>query len=231
MFYVTGDTHGDFSRYYDFMARRKPTREDTLIVLGDAGLNFYRNEIDERRKDFVNSFPFTTFCVHGNHEIRPANIPTYKTREYCGGTVWYEEQCPRILFAKDGEVYQFEEYACIVIGGAYSVDKYYRLAHELPWFADEQPSEEIKAYTEAQLARRENRIDIVLSHTCPIAYEPTETFISGLNQALIDKSTEQWLGAIEERIQYQRWYCGHYHTIKKTDNIRFLYENICRLGE
>ena len=231
MFYITGDTHGDFRRYYDFMAQQKPTEQDTMIVLGDAGLNFYGNEIDERKKDFVNSFSFTTFCVHGNHEMRPANIPTYKTREYCGGIVWYEEQYPRILFAKDGEVYHFEEYTCIVIGGAYSVDKYYRLAYELPWFADEQPSEEIKAYTEAQLARLGNQLDIVLSHTCPISYEPTETFIPGLNQALIDKSTEQWLGVIEEKIHYKRWYCGHYHTIKKIDNMRFLYENICQLGE
>lgn len=199
MFYIAGDTHGDFRRYYDFMAQQKPTEQDTMIVLGDAGLNFYGNEIDERKKDFVNSFPFTTFCVHGNHEMRPKNIPTYKTREYCGGIVWYEEQYPRILFAKDGEVYHFEEYTCIVIGGAYSVDKYYRLAYELPWFADEQPSEEIKAYTEAQLARLGNQLEIVLSHTCPISYEPTETFIPGLNQALIDKSTEQWLGVIEEK--------------------------------
>ena len=83
MFYITGDTHGDFRRYHDFMALQKPTEQDTMIVLGDAGLNFYGNEIDERKKDFVNSFPFTTFCVHGNHEMRPANIPTYKTREFC----------------------------------------------------------------------------------------------------------------------------------------------------
>ena len=39
MFYITGDTHGDFRRYYDFMAQQKPTEQDTMIVLGDAGLN------------------------------------------------------------------------------------------------------------------------------------------------------------------------------------------------
>lgn len=34
----------------------------------------------------------------------------------------------------------------LVIGGAYSVDKYYRLENDLLWFADEQPSAEIKTY-------------------------------------------------------------------------------------
>ena len=40
--------------------------------------------------------------------------------------VYYEEEFPSILFAKDGEVYDFNEKSVIVIGRAYSVDKYYR---------------------------------------------------------------------------------------------------------
>lgn len=41
MFYITGDTHGDFSRYFDFADQVKPTEKDTMIVLGDAGLNYF----------------------------------------------------------------------------------------------------------------------------------------------------------------------------------------------
>ena len=121
MFYITGDTHGDFSRYIEFTTRMQPTDNDAMIILGDAGLNYYGNERDEARKNFVNSFPFTTFCIHGNHEMRPTDISTYKTKEYCGGTVWYEDEYPNILFAKDGEIYNFDGYSCVVIGGAYSV--------------------------------------------------------------------------------------------------------------
>lgn len=39
----------------------------------------------------------------------------------------------------------------IVIGGAYSVDKFYRLSKGYNWFEDEQPSDEIKAYVESNL--------------------------------------------------------------------------------
>lgn len=168
MFYITGDAHGDFGRYIEFEERIKPTENDTMIVLGDAGLNYYTGWKDETRKHFVNSFPFTTFCIHGNHEMRPMDIQTYKTKDFCGGIVWYEAEYPKILFAKDGEVYNFDGYSCIVIGGAYSVDKFYRLSRGWAWFENEQPSEEIKMYVEEQLTRRENKIDIVLSHTCPI---------------------------------------------------------------
>lgn len=43
----------------------------------------------------------------------------------------------------------------LVIGGAYSVDKYYRLENNMLWFADEQPSAEIKTYVEDQITKAE----------------------------------------------------------------------------
>ena len=123
--------------------------------------------------------------------------------EYCGGKILYEEAFPNILFAVDGEIYNFDGYKCIVIGGAYSVDKHYRLAHGWHWWPDEQPDEEIKAVVEARLAALHWNIDIVLSHTCPRKYEPTEVFLSGLDQSSVDKSTEDWLDGIEDRLDYK----------------------------
>lgn len=76
--------------------------------------------------------------------------------------MWYEEAYPSVLFAKDGEIYDLEGIRHIVIGGAYSVDKFYRLFRGYGWWSDEQPSEEIKQYVEQQL--KENAIDVVLSH-------------------------------------------------------------------
>ena len=229
MFYITGDTHGDFSRYIPFTARAKPTENDVMIILGDVGLNYYKGKKDEQRKKFVNDFPFTTFCIHGNHEMRPTDIESYETKLFCGGTVWYEEKYPKILFAKDGEIYRFGEYDCIVIGGAYSVDKYYRLMNGWSWFENEQPTAEIKAYIDKQFESRNNKVDIVLSHTCPLKYQPTEVFLKGLDQSTVDKSTEQWLDTLENRIDYSLWYCGHYHTEKKIDKLRFMYESISML--
>ena len=191
----------------------------------DAGLNYYKGKRDKETKKFVNSFPFVTFCIHGNHEIRPADISSYKTKEFCGGIVWYEEEFPNILFAKDGEIYSFDGYKCIAIGGAYSVDKHYRLANGWSWFSTEQPSEEIKQYVEAQLKKHDNKIDIILSHTCPKKYEPTEVFLVGLDQCLVDKTTEEWLDKIEQNTFYKKWYCGHFHTRKKIDKLQFMFED------
>lgn len=39
------------------------------------------------------------------------------------------------------------------------------------------------------------------------------------------KSTEEWLNHIEEKLSYQKWYCGHYHTEKKIDKLEIMFEN------
>ena len=162
--------------------------------------------------------------------MRPADVGTYKTKEFCGGMVWYEDEFPNLLFAKDGEIYRFGDYNCIVIGGAYSVDMPYRLMNGFPWFSSEQPSDEIKTYVESQLAERDNKIDIVLSHTSPLKYEPVEVFLSGINKSSVDQSTEKWLDKIEKNLDYCKWYCGHFHTEKKIDKMQFMFEGIDEFG-
>ncbi len=204
----------------------QPTQNDVMIVLGDAALNYFGEEKDSSRKFFVNSFPFTTFCIHGNHEMRPWEVHGIKTMEYNGGMVWYEEEYPKILYAKDGEVFDFDGFKCIVIGGAYSVDKYIRLARGWNWFDNEQPSPEIKQAVERRLDSIGRKVDIILSHTCPFKYEPIETFISGIDQTQVDTSTEEWLDTIEESVEYKKWYCGHFHTSKKTHKLQFMFEDI-----
>ena len=101
----------------------------------------------------------------------------------------------------------------------------YRVSHGYGWWADEQPSEEIKAYVEAQLERMDWNVDVVLSHTVPLKYEPREVFLSGINQKNVDKSTEILLDAIEDRLQYEKWYAGHFHIEKKIDKLEILFEN------
>ena len=125
--YLTGDTHGNFLRVDTFCRAMETTKSDTMIILGDAGFNYYLNDRDTRAKEYASAIPVKFFSIHGNHEARPQRIPSYMEGEYCGGKILYEEAFPNILFAVDGEIYNFDGYKCIVIGGAYSVDKHYRL--------------------------------------------------------------------------------------------------------
>lgn len=224
MIFYTGDIHGRHAGIMNFCKQYQPTEQDVIVLLGDVGANYHLDERDARMKEELSTLAPTILCIHGNHEIRPSNIPTYKEKEWQGGLVWYEEDYPKLLFAKDGEIYDLEGEKHLVIGGAYSVDKFYRLARGHGWWPDEQPSKEIKAYVEQQI--RENHIDVILSHTCPYKYVPTEAFLPMINQDSVDNSTERWLDTIEEAVDYKAWFCGHWHINKRIDRLHFLFNDV-----
>ena len=230
MVFITADPHRDFRHIEAFCATIGITPDDVMIILGDAGINFHEDTRDIWKKKELADIPITFFCIHGNHEIRPSTIPAYHTQKWRGGIVYVEDEYPNLLFAKDGEIYDLDGHKTIAIGGAYSVDKPYRLAYGRYWWPDEQPSQEIKDYVQKRLDGEGWKIDIVLSHTVPLKYEPVEAFLPGVDQSGVDKSTEEWLDAIENRLDYKRWYCGHYHIEKQVDRIRMLHHSIELFG-
>ena len=231
MIYLTGDTHGRFDRIFTFCEERNTSRDDILIILGDAGINYYLGSRADRLKDSLESLPITLLCIHGNHEQRPFSIDSYREMDWHGGKVYVEPQYPFLLFAKDGEIYDLDGKKAVAIGGAYSVDKFYRLIRHIAWYDNEQPSPEIKAYVESQLEKAGWQVDYVLSHTVPLKYEPVEVFLPMIDQSEVDKSTEIWLDEIEEKLFYRRWYSSHYHTSKAIDRLRILFEDYAVLGE
>lgn len=223
MVLYTGDTHGQTFRVVSTIRRFKLGSSDVIVILGDVGMNYYgNNQGDWDRKRKLNREGVQILCIHGNHERRPATIDTYKIKEWHGGKVYVEDAFPNLLFAIDGEVYDLDGCKAIAIGGAYSVDKYYRLSRGLHWFPDEQPDEATKARVEAKLEELGWKVDIVLSHTCPSRFVPVEAFLPGLDQSTVDHSTEEWLDTIAERLDYKRWFCGHWHIDKAVDRFTFL---------
>ena len=226
---LTGDTHRDFDRVFDFCEEYGTTPEDVLIILGDAGINYFLDESDQALKEELSRLPVTLLCVHGNHEERPEEIGTYEERPWRGGVVWVEPEFPTLLFAKDGEIYDLDGQKTLVIGGAYSVDKFSRLRGGAPWFPSEQPDEETKRRVEARLEKAGWRVDCVLSHTVPLPYMPRHAFLPGIDQRMVDRSTEEWLDDIERRLTYQRWYAGHYHVDSQEGPVRIVQDDFLEL--
>lgn len=221
MIYITGDTHREFSR----LNYIKDIKEnDMLIVLGDAGINYCLDNEDISYKEYLKEFKIKIFCVRGNHEERPENIDSYKEIDMFGGKVYIEENYPNLIFAKDGEIYNIDGKRFLVIGGAYSIDKNYRLLYGYKWFKDEQLSD-IEKKNILEKVKGEH-FDIVLTHTCPYKYEPTETFLNDIDQTKVDKTMEHFLDKVEESISYNKWYCGHYHIEKKINKLQFIFEKV-----
>ena len=224
MIYITGDIHGSLEPIFDLVEKYEPKEDDIIVILGDVAVNYTGRLRDKFIKEEMNNIGVTFFCIHGNHENRPQNIASYQEKNWNGGRVLYEADYPNILFPVDGDIFELEGNKCLVIGGAYSVDKFYRLRNGYNWWPDEQPSPTIKDYVEKQI--KKNKIDVVFSHTCPYKYIPIECFLSGIDQSKVDNSTEQWLDTIEEAIEYKAWYLGHWHTDKRIDKMHFLFHGV-----
>lgn len=230
MVYITGDTHGNFNRIKNFCARNNTTKNDVLIILGDAGINYNLDSSDTYLKYQLSKLPITLFCIHGNHEERPENINTYKTDTFLDGEVYVESKFPHIFFAKDGQVYNINNYKCLVLGGAYSVDKDYRLACGAKWFESEQIPDDKKREIEKHLDQYGWKVDYVLTHTCPYNVRPTHLFLAGVDQSTVDSSMEVWFQKIADRLEFKHWYFGHFHDDWVNGKYTMLYTDFIKLG-
>lgn len=242
-FFITGDKHRRFDKVKDFCREMKTRRKDVLIILGDTGFNYYDDKRDDNLKKEISQLNITLFCLHGNKENRPQNVGTYGIRSFCGGKVYYEPKYPNIYFAIDGEIYTFEGKKYMVVGGAHSVDKMRCIEEGRPFWYDEMPDDTIKQTVELNLQNEGNKIYGMMTHTCPIDYLPTEMFMSTRQNASIkrkprkakskklfkpdiDRSTEIWLGELEKNLDYEVWFCGHYHIDKQIDKIQMMNHDI-----
>ena len=237
--YVTADPEGNFKYIENFCRNFQTTKDDMMIMLGDVGLNYTLGVQDHYLKEKLSKLPLTFLCIHGNHEERPENISSYSClyNKVVDGNVYVEEEFPNILFACDDSFYNIQDKLFYVLGGAYSVDKYYRLAMGRKWFPSEQ-NEKLKAELNDIL---DNDLDsfvpewyketplTILTHTCPKKYQPTEAFLSGIDQSTVDNSMEELLDKLEAAVKYQNWYVGHFHIAKTVDKIHFLYHDIIEI--
>ena len=230
MIYITGDKHAKFAPVAAFCDTHETTVDDTLIILGDAGINFHGEAKDRLKKNALRKLPITLFCLHGNHDMRPATIPGYREIPYRGGTVYREDGCDNLLFAKDGSIFDFDGLSTLVIGGAYSLDKDFRIALKWPWFEDEQPSDSVKKRVEETLAAHNHQVDVVLSHTAPLSHLPFSEKPRRFSALDVDVTTETWLAELEQKLNYRHWYCGHFHVDRHIGRFTFMLDDFLPYG-
>lgn len=211
---ITGDTHSKVNSRLKYINETMPEYEPTetaIIILGDAGLNYYLDSSDRKNKKAISKYGYTIYCVYGNHEARPSEKLGMKlvSDEFVGGPVWIEEDFPLIRYFTVWGIYNIQGRKTLVAGGAYSVDKHYRLVSGWQWFADEQLAE----YERAACMRsiRDQHFDLVLTHTCPYEWRPTDLFLNFIEQSTVDNTMELWFDAVRNAIDCGIWLFGHYH--------------------
>ncbi len=216
---LTGDCHGWVETRLGNIRRNMPDykpEETAVIILGDAGLNYWLNSSDKKHKMRSADYGYTIYCVRGNHEERPENLDYRKEYdENVYGYVYVDDFYDNIRYFVDGGEYVINGHPCLVLGGAYSIDKWYRIEQaqlrgtRSYWFADEQLTEyEMKEISERVLGKR---FDFVFTHTTALSWEPNDLFINGVDQSRVDKTMEIWLDELKDQFEWSVWCFGHYH--------------------
>lgn len=246
--FLRGDTHGDFYSWLpQWCEGEETTINDVLIILGDSGLRFEgaARAREQNRKEFVAKYPITIFAVRGNHD-RPftpelcsdVELTACSFIDGANNLMWHDKAYPNIWYFNELDpIFYICGQSFLILPGAYSIDKDWRKIMHWTWYEDEQLSHEQQLDYLDQI--HDKMFDHVLSHTCPIEWQPIDLFMRSIDQSRVDSSTEEWLSDVLKYIGYKHWWFGHYHAnreygfVGNYDDIQgettMLYDKIVRI--
>ena len=238
--YFTGDTHGHID-IDKLSSKRWPegktlTKEDKLIILGDFGL-VWNNTPDAREKywlEWLNSKPWTTLVVKGNHENHPM-FYSFPEVEMFNNKV--RQIRDSIFVLETGEIYTIDGKTCLVVGGAASIDKHHR-TEGLSWWPEELLSKEQENRTLENLDKVKWKVDYVLTHTGPVDILSDlfpELRIGRFSQPswqdkFKDPVAHFLQHILNENLKFNKWYFGHFHENREHSSRKFrcFYEDIIK---
>lgn len=102
--FITGDTHGDFTRFKKeiFYEQAELTKDDCVMIAGDFG-GIWDGSAEERFwLDWLEAKPFTTLFLSGNHENFDM-LAEFPIEDWHGGRVQHIR--PSVIHLLRGQIY------------------------------------------------------------------------------------------------------------------------------
>jgi predicted phosphodiesterase len=226
MIYITGDTHGgvDMAKLDDdhFKAQFKLSKADYVIIAGDFGFIWQNNEKQKEWLSIFRDLPYTTLFIDGNHENFDL-LRSYPEEEWSGGRIHRIHDS--LFHLQRGQVFSIGGKTIFTFGGGKSTDRAFRRPY-ISWWPDEMPSSAEYQEGLRNLERCNWKTDYVVTHAGPARV--VETFHGSYSP----DSLTVYLQAVSERLDFSRWYFGHYHLDRVVDTrYRILYQSVIPLGE
>ena len=212
MIYITGDTHGEVSRFEEIHEQYRLTEKDMLIVAGDFGCIFGLGWRDEHKLDLLAKLPYGILFIDGNHECFP-QIYTYPEEIWNGGRV--HRIRPNILHLMRGQVFSIDGISIFTMGGGYSIDAAMRIPGR-SWWPEEMPSDDEYAEAWSNLAAYDNKVDVIVSHAAP--EETMQMFVqtSEISHRFLQEGRlNVFLENVRQTVEHKNYYFGHMHLDKR----------------
>lgn len=212
MIYITGDTHGDISRFAEPYIPNESTltHSDCLIVCGDFGFIFTDSDNEKKNLDILEKKPYTILWLDGNHENFNA-LSKYPIEIFNGGKVHRIRK--NIFHLMRGQIFTIENKTFFTMGGAYSIDRYMRTENVSYW-KEELPDNDDYNEAARNFSNCGKKVDYILSHTAPreiirkMGYFPDSH----------DMELTGFLEWIMYEAEFKQWYFGHWHEDRTIDD-------------
>jgi len=250
MIYITGDIHGDPTRFSKnaFPEQENMTKNDYVIILGDFGLIWddKENKNEKYWLKWLDEKPFTTLFIDGNHE-NFNKLYSYPVEDWKGGKI--HKISDSVYHLMRGQIFNIDNTTFFTFGGARSHDiqagildrndpdfklkkkeldkdpwNSYRILNETWWELELPTNEEIELGRKT--LSKVNHVNYILTH-CP----PNSVF-KKLDFTEKENALTIFLDEVERDIDYDVWFFGHLHDNRKINNkMIMLYEQIVKLPE
>ena len=203
MIFITGDIHGDLSRF-KAPELKKLRKNDALLICGDFGFIWDGSKEERKLLKKIGKLPYNVLFVEGSHENYDL-LEQYEVSEWCGGKT--RQISGRLRQLMRGQVFEIAERTVFTFGGGQSDDSF-DLIQGRNWWAREIPSEEELQEGIKNLERSGNKVDLV------ITYEPPSKLHDFIDNSGDRNHINTYLNDIYERIDFGGWFFGKLHINK-----------------
>ena len=236
---VTGDCHGNFSRFEKANRSRYKSvlkNADYVIICGDFGLLWQKDKAFNYDVNWLSNLPFTILWVAGNHDNYDM-IEDYPIEMWHSGKVRHIVR-DKIILLERGQIFDLNGKKYFTFGGASSHDisdgildpsefknemefrselifwkktKQFWRIKGLSWWEQELPTDDEIEEAMHNLKMVNNKVDYIITHCCSSELEEQMGFYNH------DKLTD-FFNYVEQFVTFDKWYFGHYHRDIELDN-------------
>ncbi|MCM1022428.1 MAG: metallophosphoesterase [Prevotella sp.] len=204
MICVTGDMHGDYSRFGDSRIKRLK-KGDFLIVCGDFGFVWDGSPKEKQTLKRIGKKPFYTLFVEGCHENYDL-LDRYPEEDFCGGRV--SVISGRLMRMKRGSIFNFQGLTFFAFGGGQTKELEIRRESKTWWERELPAPEEVDA-GERALKERGNKVDYIVTH------EPPASVKEFLNFEVRQISyMHTFFDKVKDECEFTKWFFGKVHKNK-----------------